>query len=259
MVQLYSTHEETGRAAVALARIAGAVIYIIKIMASIEEFGLNILHRIRTSRDARWRRLPRLRSTSAPNPAALLGVPQPTIYYLCPDLDRPSGGVRAIYRHVDTLNASGIAAVVLHHRSRFACSWFDHSTKVTGAEAVTLKPSDILVIPEWYGRGLSELPAGQRVVIFNQNAYRTFIGTPLCSPGAPYRTVPGIAAILVVSRDNADYMRYAFPDLRVELIRNIVDRNVFYPSKTLPGRRIALMPRRRKADSAQVLHLLCAR
>ena len=31
-----------------------------------------------------------------------------TVYYLCPDHAPPSGGVRAIYRHVDLLNEAGV-------------------------------------------------------------------------------------------------------------------------------------------------------
>ncbi len=41
------------------------------------------------------------------------GVPmaQPSIYIFCPDLSRPMGGVRMLYRHVDILNANGFSVV----------------------------------------------------------------------------------------------------------------------------------------------------
>ena len=183
---------------------------------------------------------------------------QSTIFALISD--RPTGGNRTIYRHVEVLNSAGITAVVVHHRSGFACSWFDHNTPVVGASAVTLTPNDVLVVPEVHGPDLHNLPVGPRVVIFNQGAYITFAGVRSVSPGAPYRSIPGIEAILVVSHDSTDYLRYAFPELRVERVRNAVDGNIFHPSASPPGRRIALMPRHRAAAAyAELMHLLRAR
>jgi glycosyltransferase involved in cell wall biosynthesis len=131
---------------------------------------------------------------------------------------------------------------------------------VVASKAVTLTPQDVLVVPEYYGPGLHRLPLGPRIIIFNQNAYKTFVGIPSEDvSGAPYRNVPGIEAILVVSHDNDDYVRYAFPELRVERVRNAVDGRIFHPSAAPASRRVAVMPRRRAVDCAQVLHLLRAR
>ncbi len=230
-------------------------------MTSLKELGFRIVRQIRADREIRMRRLPRLRAASEARvtPEVGRGSGRPTVYYLCAGSDRPTGGNRTIYRHVDALNSAGIPAVVVHHQSGFACSWFDHNTPVVGAKEVALRPRDVVVVPEFYGPGLHTLAVGPRVVIFNQNAYRTFAGIRSASPGAPYRDVAGIEAILVVSHDNADYLRYAFPELRVERVRNAVDGRIFHPSATPAGRRVAVMPRRRAADCAQVLHLLRAR
>jgi glycosyltransferase involved in cell wall biosynthesis len=230
-------------------------------MKPLVELGRHGLRRIRDYRETRARRLPRLRiapgshagSTEPP------AVSRPTVFYLCPDSDRPIGGIRTIYRHVDGLNSVGIRATVLHHRNGFACSWFDHGTPVMEARAVTLTSRDVLVVPEFYGPALHELPVGPRIVILNQGAYQTFIGVSSSSPGAPYRGIPGIEAILVVSRDSADYLRYAFPEFRIERIRNAIDAEIFHPSPVPPGRRVGLMPRKAAGLCAQLLHLLRAR
>jgi hypothetical protein len=37
------------------------------------------------------------------------------IFYLCPDLRSPIGGVKQIYRHVEILDSAGFNATVLHH------------------------------------------------------------------------------------------------------------------------------------------------
>jgi hypothetical protein len=229
-----------------------------RLRTSLAELGLGVARQIRTTREMHIRRLPRLRAVSADciGSGVCKGNVAPRVYYLCADSDRPVGGNRTIYRHVDALNSAGIPAVVVHHKSGFACSWFDHKTPVIGSKAVTLTSSDILVVPEFYGPSLLKLPVGPRVVIFNQNAYQTFSGVSAASPSATYRDVLGIEAILVVSKDNEDYLRYAFPELRIERVRNAVDGQIFYPAAMAAGRRVAVMPRRRLADCAQVLHLL---
>jgi len=223
-------------------------------MSFLDPMAHRIARRISTGREARSRRPPRL------GPVRPAGdAPVRAVYYLCPDTNRPTGGIRTIYRHVDTLNAAGIRAAVVHGREGFACSWFDHQTVVTGAQSVALTSADVLVVPEFFAGNLDELPSGLPLVVFNQNAYR------MCDAALPVLgQAPGIdihraTAMLVVSHDNAEYASYAFPGLRVERVRNTVDGQIFYPSQAPPGRRIAVMPRRRRSDCHQVLGLLALR
>jgi hypothetical protein len=223
-------------------------------MGRLEAMGKRMARRISSRREARLRQPPRLRATAVTGESSV-----PTVYYLCPDLDVPSGGIRTIYRHVDALNSVGILATVVHKQDGFACSWFAHKTPVIGAKTVRLSSADVLVVPEFYGSNLSELPTGPRLVIFNQNAYQTFAGMRLAKPGTSYLQIGRLEAMLVVSYDNADYVRYAFPGLRVERIRNAIDGRIFQPTASPPGRRIAVMPRRRPADCRQVLDLLGVR
>lgn len=176
----------------------------------------------------------------------------PIVYYLCPDHDKPSGGVRAIYRHVDVLNAAGIRATVLHHRDGFAASWFEHSTPVIGAARAMLSGRDTLVVPEIYGPYFERLPRGPRLVAFNQNAYLTFDGL---APGQRL-SYDRFDAALAVSPDNAEFLRFAIPGLDVSVVSNAVDPEVFRPAAEPPPRRLALMPRKRSAEAEQILRLL---
>jgi glycosyltransferase involved in cell wall biosynthesis len=203
--------------------------------------------------DARSRRLPRLRVSPVP-----VGRPA-QVYYLCPDTDVPTGGVRVIYRHVDLLNAAGIPAAVVHERAGFSCTWFRHETKILSTVDVTVSAADILVVPEYYRPSPAELPTTPRVVIFNQNTYRTFAVPGSADAWRRYAESDNLAAIAVVSQDNAEYARYAFPSTRVACIRNSVDGELFRPAEEPPGRRVAYMPRRREADARQVLDLLAIR
>jgi len=185
----------------------------------------------------------------------------PVVYYLCPDFDEASGGIRTLYRHVDLLNATGVSAAILHTREGFRCTWFPHDTRIVYAARVTLRASDVLVLPEVYGANLRKVPRGIRQVIFNQNTYLTFSRATLESAGerAPYQDNPDLAAVLVVSEDNAEYLRFAFPHLRIERVHQGLDPTVFHPPAQPAGRRIALMPRRYAKDLVQVVQVLRAR
>jgi glycosyltransferase involved in cell wall biosynthesis len=206
-----------------------------------------LVRRALEERARRERALPRLRT--GPQTTA------PTIYYLTPDYNVPSGGIRAEYKHVDLLNVEGLDAAVLHHASGFACDWFPHATRIAAAPDVTLGPEDVLVVPEIYGPHLERLPDGPTLVAFNQNAYLTFDRVPsdqAVSYGAFTRA-------LTVSPDSVEFLRFAFPGLDVRLVPNAIDSDVFHPAASPPGRTLALMPRKRPAEADQLLRLLGAR
>lgn len=200
--------------------------------------------------DLRRRRV--LRRRRPPELKVGAGAGERTIYYLCPNYANPSGGIRVIYRHVDMLNEAGRPAAVLHHTDGFRCSWFENTTRVLGAPSVELGPGDVLVVPEVYGPFLERLPGGVRRVAFNQNGYLTFqhVAAGLTPAYA------GFEAAMTVSEDSAELLRFAFPGLRVEVVPNSIDPQLFHPQEELPGRRLALMPRKRPGDAELISRLL---
>jgi GT2 family glycosyltransferase/thioredoxin-like negative regulator of GroEL len=177
----------------------------------------------------------------------------PRVLYLCPDDDTPSGGIRVIYRHVDVLNEAGIPAAVLHATPGFRCTWFEHETRIVHEPV----EGAVIAIPEIYGPELASLFPGARKVIVNQNAYNTFNGYSLGSTASAYAH-PEVEAAIVVSEDNAAYLRHAFPQLKVLRTVNRVDPELFRPA-SMRRRRIAFMPRRGLQDALQVLHILRVR
>ncbi len=181
------------------------------------------------------------------------------IHFVCPDTDAPSGGIRVIYRHVDHLVAGGIDAAVVHETTGFRPTWFDATaTPVRYADHLDVVPGhDLLVIPEIYGPDLHLIGPGVAKVVFNQNAYNTFAGyaTPLTHSAY---TQPEVHAAVVVSEDNAAYLRYAFPQLDVRRTVNCVDPALFHPHDA-KQRRLAWMPRKNADQARQVLNLLAAR
>jgi hypothetical protein len=182
-----------------------------------------------------------------------------TVYYLCPDTNKPHGGIRSIYQHVDVLNSLGVAAFVAHHSQGFVCDWFEHQTRVVAEDEVTLTPADIIVVPEIYVQHIRKIPAGPRLVVFSQGAYLSFGAGQSVSSWKYCLDDRKLEALMVVSRDSEEYMRYAFPGVNVVRVRNFVDGQIFHPAERLPGRKIAVMPGRGRNLCTHVLSLLTMR
>ncbi|MBP2411553.1 hypothetical protein JOF48_000352 [Arthrobacter stackebrandtii] len=202
--------------------------------------------------DLRWRKPPRLHVGAAAG--------DPAVYYLAPMETKPSGGVKVIYQHVDALRDLGIRAAVLHAKEGFRCDWFENQTPVVSAATVKLKANDILAVPECYGPTLHLFPPEVRKVVFNQGPHHTFDRIPFTdtAAGHPYRTAGNLAALLTVSRDGAELLKYAFDPLPVGVVRNVVDGRVFTTRTGPAPRRIAYMPSRRPEELHQLRHLLRA-
>lgn len=179
---------------------------------------------------------------------------QPTVYYVAPSWNEPSGGIRMIYRHVDALNRIGYQAMVLHNTPGFRCTWFSNQTAVVAAKHVQIQPNDVLVIPEFYGPTLDTLPSAARKMIFNQGAYHTFDMIPMGTP--VYANIPNLIGILAVSENNESLLNYIFPEVPVWKCRPVVDSNLFYPPDGPKERRYAYIPSRRPEERHQLLHIL---
>jgi Glycosyl transferases group 1 len=178
------------------------------------------------------------------------------IFILCPDDNTPWGGIRKLYRHADVLNQLGLAAAILHQQPGFRCTWFPHQTRIAYSNQTTFAPTDVLVLPEIYSASLARIAPGIRKVIFNQNCYNTFRGYGLQMDNhlCPY-IHPQVIAALTVSHDSFEYLRYAFPTLRIYRLRYGIDRKLFaYHAQKKPL--ICFMPRKQHSDAEQVLNIL---
>jgi hypothetical protein len=212
-----------------------------------------------------------------------------TIYYLCPDYDVPSGGIRKIYQHVDVLNGAGHPAFVLHEVPSFRCSWFENDTPIkywvrgwpkkplrglrsrgphrwrprggevhlTSPPVIDLDAGDFIVIPEIYGPTLAGIAPSIAKVILNQGAYNTFRSYPLHGVNdrtSPYLH-PEVRAAIVVSQDSERYLRAVFPSLKLFKVRNSIDPRLFVFQKE-KKRQICYLTQKNRADVVQVLQIL---
>lgn len=207
-----------------------------------------IRHYFRLVTRSRWTNVPKL---SVHDTRDALG---PSIWVICPDFNKPSGGIRKLYRCVDILNEAGLRATIVHTRQGFRCNWFTNATKVIDAKNAKIKNQDLLVIPETYAIG--NLPPNVRQVIFNQNIYNTLQSLADPSNSAQYLANPNLSMVIVVSQDNAEVFKNIFPGIPFRRLRLGIDSSLFYPPRTAKHRKIAYMPRRRPAEAEDVLRLL---
>jgi len=178
---------------------------------------------------------------------------QPSIYIFSPDLARPMGGVRMLYRHVDILNANGFDAAIVHSAPGFRIDWFEHSTRVLHMP-IRLNEQDIAVFAEVGGLKIAEWAAGHRKVIFNQNAYYTFMRYPLEGGVKTPYLHPEVVGAIVVSEDSRKYLQHVFPNLSIHRIRYSIDPKLYFPQEK--KRQICFMPRKNVEDAKQVLYIL---
>lgn len=178
------------------------------------------------------------------------------IFYLCPDVAGPAGGIKVIYRHVEILCRNGWKACVVHTRDGFRCDWFENCAPIRTIHSLRPSARDIIVIPAVWALKLMYFAPGIRKVIINQGAYLTFRNYPIDngSFASPYRH-PDVQAVMVVSEDSRRYLEYAFPGLGIARVRNYIDPEIFAFSEN-KARKIAFLTRKRYKDVEQVINIL---
>lgn len=182
----------------------------------------------------------------------------PHVYYLSPDPDRPRGGIRVFYRHVDLLNEAGVPATVVHDKAGQRAGWFANDTRVAAAADVRARRQDLLVVPEFYSAELDRLPSGPRVVLFNQAPFYTFDAmTP--EQAAAFAARP-LDAILTISETGLGLLRHTFDTIPVHQARSVLEPEVFHPGDgAVRGRRIAYATNRRAQEAHQLISILTVR
>jgi glycosyltransferase involved in cell wall biosynthesis len=209
-----------------------------------------------------------------------------TVYYLCPELKTPVGGVRVIYRHVEILNKHNISAYVVHKTRGFRVDWFKNDTPIvywrnnlwdklsaklkrrsdpdavielpiTGGSRSSINAADVLAVPEMYGPDLvAAYGRGIKKVILNQNCYLTFNGYSLQRDRliTPYNH-KDVLATLINSFDGVDYLHYAFPDLPLHRFRLSIDPQLF-SFQANKKKQICFSRIKNEADAMQVINIL---
>ena len=153
------------------------------------------------------------------------------IYFLAPDLARPSGGVSTIYRSVDLLNDAGVRAAVVHTRNGFRCRWFENTTPVVHRAAPSGCTSDVLVPPEdLYLRAPGPRARGAQGRVPPERV--PHVPVPPDDTGvasADWPTCPDLAACSSSPRTTSGYLERALArPVRSAAIRHWIDPDVFH-------------------------------
>ena len=166
---------------------------------------------------------------------------------------RHSGGVHVMIQHVQLLLAAGHRACLwLPGTERPA--WFGPDVPVIFGATIDLGSDDLLVLPEVpLVPGIDPAP-GARKVIFNQNHFYTYAATAPSADG-PYPGWSPPPMVWAVSVESRDVLAALLPDLRIALIPNPVDGELFRPRPSA-GTRISWFPRKRPRESSLLRRLL---
>jgi glycosyltransferase involved in cell wall biosynthesis len=184
----------------------------------------------------------------------------PRIFYYCYRHNRPTGGQKHTYRHVDVLNKNGFEAYAFHPGDSFRLDWFANRTEViTGDEYNRILDPlrDYTVLPEDLGMQIRDFRG--RKVIFNKNIFTGFqsLGRQL-RRDYPYLD-PNIVGAFCVSEHNRQILQFAFPSLRVRTVRIEVNPAIFYPvDLRFKKPQIACIDKN-EPDLLSVMHVLHAR
>lgn len=190
-----------------------------------------------------------------------MGTKKPVIYYFAYDHQKPMGGQKSVYRHVDILNANGYHAAILHIQSGYTLKWFEHDTCIVYSEQFKREFSpddDFIVLPE--DLGLKILAFRGNKVIINQGVYFGFYVFGFsCPPCYPYLHHETIAA-LVKSQHSRDYLQTAYPQLPIHIVYNSIDPEVFGYIRLSGKKKIIACPSNKNTmDLTQVYNILMSR
>lgn len=186
------------------------------------------------------------------------------IIYLCPADNKPTGGIKVIYRHAEMLCDLGADAYVLHpFDTTFRCDWFDHKVRLLDSLALACD-TDFVVIPELYAGIFGPQCQRERVryAIFVQNGYIThpvLAETPAPLMNAAYC---GADLVLTISDDSGEMLRLNYPELDPDRIVR-VHYSVHPSFLAMAGqdaaqgsRSITYMPRKMAPHAARVVFAL---
>lgn len=168
------------------------------------------------------------------------------VVYVSSDQTTPSGGIRALYRHVELLIHDGFDAIIWQYRSRL--DWFSSSAPVHHGSTLAIGRDDILVVPEPFVLPGSDPAPGCRKVIYNQNHFYTFASVE----PSQFPTWTPRPAVWASSATIAETLRRLKPFLPIADIRILpyaVDTQLFRPG-WVKRKKVVWMPRKRRYEAS---------
>jgi glycosyltransferase involved in cell wall biosynthesis len=171
----------------------------------------------------------------------------PRIVYVLLSDGGIAGGHKMILRHVETLRDLGFDAVCYIGAQSKAPSWLDY--KVPLEFGTPVKADDILVIPEDAHDALrTAFEAKLRTLAFSQGCYSFAASTYEILDHLPPSQFPPIIA---VAPRQANLIRRAYPQAKVEVVPCFADERIFRPAAQKKAA-VALVPRKRPLEASAI-------
>jgi hypothetical protein len=176
-------------------------------------------------------------------------------FYYCPAVKNPTGGVKVIYQHAQVLSEMGISAWILHPRSNFKCTWFEHNASIWNSPSITT--NDHLIVPEVDTLDLAEMLLEQPIqyTIFVQNGYGIGRGNNPKSLKMVHEVYEKSKFILSISDDTSEMVRTYFPTSAHKIIRVMpsISRKLFSMGSWQEKENIITYMPRKNSDHAEMV------
>ncbi len=179
------------------------------------------------------------------------------IIYLLPTIDKPIGGNKVSYRHIETIAREGVACMAFHaEKPGTSYSWFTHN--VHSLPLGHLDPRrDFLVFSEIWAAIAAKfcVPAGLRYAIFVQNGYLAH-HTAGFAPEVAAQAYRHADLVLSISEDTTGIIELTWPFVPREKILRLT---LSVPTLFAPGpkqRWITYMPRKLPDHAARMRRYL---
>ena len=171
------------------------------------------------------------------------------ILYFCPDFPQPSGGIKTLYRHVQTLVGTGFDAWIVHQKRPFQVTWHGYDAPTLWlSERPRFTPQDVLVIPEVMPQVMQQTArfSGERIVIALSWS-PTYWNLPAGQTWPSY----GIHRVMTKSPLIEAYLRWSM-GIEATLISEYVTPDRYFYSAEVKRPKISYLTR--KERSAAWLH-----
>ena len=177
------------------------------------------------------------------------------ILYFCPDFPQPSGGIKTLYRHVQTLVGMGYDAWIVHQKRPFQVTWHGYEAPTLWlSERPQFTPQDVLVIPEVMPQVMQQTARfyGERIVIALSWS-PTYWNLPAGQTWPSY----GIHRVITKSPLIEAYLRWSM-GIEATLISEYVTPDRYYYSAEVKRPKVSYLTRKERS-AAWLQQVLVAR
>ncbi len=166
------------------------------------------------------------------------------IFYVCPDIEVPSGGIKRLYTHVELLRENGYDAYIMHVKKGFKLGWFESEAPIVYScdfPLASLDPRDTIVVPEGFPAVIKQLKTLQvkKVVIALSFAY-IFKHMPAGENWKDY----GINWVMANNKITGDFIQWSMGIKNIHIIGSSIDHNMFHYKPDMKRLQVAYIKRK---------------